>query len=199
MWLHGWRVAILRRNGSIERSQTPRTLVQIQKTKQPTTPNELWLLTTRCTTVASPWLLDDVMKNLSPPTHRNKRRSRYQTELRNVLNIHNRIPNNFSAWWPFICILALHRSLSNVECHVHRTWMSHTLPHSVTMSDLSSLYWPHERNEFKKALIKWHGRLGWLTVCCSLIWRPGCLPFQAKVRNYKYAPHIRRWSQKIIT
>jgi hypothetical protein len=36
-----------------------------------TTPTGLWLLTTRRTIVASPWLRDDVMKKLSPPTHRN--------------------------------------------------------------------------------------------------------------------------------
>ena len=70
---------------------------QPQKNTQPTTPIGLWLLTKQCTIVASPWLRDDVMKKLSPPTHRNTLRSRYQTELRNVLTFHNHIPNNFFA------------------------------------------------------------------------------------------------------
>jgi hypothetical protein len=59
----------------------------------------------------------------SPPTHRNTLRC--QSELRNVPTIHDRIPNNFTHDG---CLLAfsLFTSLSNVECHVRLTGMSHT-------------------------------------------------------------------------
>jgi len=60
------------------------------------------------------------------PSHTPQHAPLVVSELRNVLTFHDRIPNNFFAWWLFISILAPHRSLSNVECHVHGTWMSHT-------------------------------------------------------------------------